>query len=259
VKLTKYVYVVLLLTALSAVANGQNGACGEKDYECKIAAATRTIDSDPKNEEPYYDRGVAYKNNGQYDLAIADYTKYIAMKPKNPVYLADGFVGRANVYRITGKHDLAIADYGRALQIDPKNHNALLNRGITFWNKKDYASALKDYDALLAMNAKDPEAYYHRGLVFMDQGKNALAIAEFDKYVVLDVSNNEYIADGFLNRGIVRFRNGDLAGSLADYTKSIGLNPNQAKTYEARAATYRKMGKADLAAADEQKAQELKQ
>ena len=240
------------------VVNAQGSPCDSKDYECKIELYTKAIANDPNDLESYFDRGGAYSGNRQYDLALADYDKYIAMKPKDPGYLADGYVSRGYVYRMTGKNDLAIADYNRALALNAKNRNARLNRGIAYLNKKDFLSALKDFDALLAANAKDPEAYYHRGLVFMDQGKNALAIAEFDKYVALDVSNNEYLADGFLNRGIVRYRNGDLTGSLADFSKSIGLNPNKPNVYEARAATYRKMGKVDLATADEQKAVELK-
>ena len=91
----------------------------------------------------------------------------------------------------------------------------------------------------------------------MDQAKNDLALADFDKYVAMDVSNNEYWADGYANRGIVRTRKGDLTGAVADLSKAIALKPNGPISYRARATAYRKQGKTDLANADDSKAAEL--
>ncbi len=137
--------------------------------------------------------------------------------------------------------------------LDPKNHAAKLNRGIAYWNKKEYARALLDYNALIQANPADAEAYYNRGLVYMDQNKNNDALADFEKYVSMDVTSKDYLADGYLNKGIVRYRKGDLTGSVSDLTKAISLRPGP-KSYRARAATYRKMGKPSLAEADERQA-----
>ena len=118
-------------------------------------------------------------------------------------------------------------------------------------------SALKDYNALILDDPKYAEAYYDRGLAYMDQNKNDLALADFDKYVSMDLANNEYWADGFTNRGIVRTRKGDLTGAVTDLSKAITLKPNDPVAYRARATAYRKQGKTTLANDDDSKAAEL--
>ena len=46
-------------------------------------------------------------------------------------------------------------------------------------------------------------------------------------------------------------------GAIADFTRALELDPNNALIYRARAHVYRDMGKATLAEADEKKALEL--
>jgi tetratricopeptide (TPR) repeat protein len=54
-----------------------------------IAAANEAIRVDPKNAKAYYNRGNAYRHNGDYDKAIADNDQAIRLDPKlvspNPV------------------------------------------------------------------------------------------------------------------------------------------------------------------------------
>jgi Flp pilus assembly protein TadD len=50
---------------------------------------------------------------------------------------------------------------------------------------------------------------------------------------------------------------GDLDGAIADVTKAIALKPDDIGVYRTRARYYKKAGKADLAAADNAKADEL--
>jgi len=254
-----FVQFLLLFTFTCVCAFGQNGAaaCGEKDYDCKIDAYSKAVEANPNDIESYFNRGMAYKNSGRSEMATADLSKYISMKPTKPAYLADGYLARGNVYREAGKYDLAIADYGAALTANANNQAARLNRGLAYAAKKDYLSALKDYNALILDDPKYAEAYYDRGLAYMDQNKNDLALADFDKYVSMDLTNNEYWADGFTNRGIVRTRKGDLTGAVTDLSKAITLKPNDPVAYRARATAYRKQGKTTLANDDDSKAAEL--
>jgi tetratricopeptide (TPR) repeat protein len=255
---THFIYFLLILTISSFVVNGQNASdCGDKDYDCKIAAYNKAIAANPSDTESYYSRGIAYKNSGRRDMAIADLSKYISSKPAKPEYLADGYVARGNVYREMKNFDMAITDYTAALTANPKNQAARLNRGLSYASKKDHVSALKDYNFLIRTDPGYAEAYYDRGLVYMDQGKDDAALADFDKYVSMDLTNNEYWADGYTNRGIVRTRKGDFNGALADLSKAVALKPNDPIIYRARAKTYRKLGKTSLADADDAKAQEL--
>ncbi len=56
------------------------------------------------------------KNKGEYDRAIADYDKAIALKPK----YADFYNNRGIAYDKKGEYDRAIADYDKAIALNPK-------------------------------------------------------------------------------------------------------------------------------------------
>jgi tetratricopeptide (TPR) repeat protein len=58
---------------------------------------------------------ISYKDKGDIDLAIKDYSKAIELKPDYAV----AYNNRGNAYKNKGDIDLAIADYRKALQINP--------------------------------------------------------------------------------------------------------------------------------------------
>jgi tetratricopeptide (TPR) repeat protein len=60
-----------------------------------------------EDAEAYYNRGKAYKKNGQYDKAISDFTK--------------------------------------AIEINPRHAGAYYTRGVVYYYKKDYEKALDDF------------------------------------------------------------------------------------------------------------------
>ena len=52
---------------------------------------------------------------------------------------------------------------------------------------------------------------------------------------------------------------GDYEKAIEDYTQAIQINPGEALYYQNRAKTYHKLGDAEKAEADEQKAKEIKE
>jgi tetratricopeptide (TPR) repeat protein len=61
-----------------------------------------------------------YLNKGEYNRAIADFTKTIELLPNAPGGLLAGYYRmRGIAYQRTHNADLAIADFRRALAIDP--------------------------------------------------------------------------------------------------------------------------------------------
>ncbi len=64
----------------------------------------------------YNNRGTAYIWKGDYDRAIADYTKVIEIDPRN----AMAYHNRGVAYTRKGDHHRAIADSSKAIEIDPR-------------------------------------------------------------------------------------------------------------------------------------------
>ena len=69
---------------------------------------------DPTNAHAYHNRGISYDKKGQYESAIADFTKVLELDANN----ANAYFNRGSTHDSIGQFDLAIADYTRALDLD---------------------------------------------------------------------------------------------------------------------------------------------
>lgn len=245
----------LCLCALSFAVYSQN--CGADDLECKVTSATKRISADPSDLEAFYDRGLANEKLKRYDEAVADFSRYIAGKPTNKQYLADGYGERANSYKQQAKYKAALADYNSALSLYV-NTNYYNNRGNCYMSMGDNENALADFNRAIALDAKDPEPYYNRAKVYSSQKLYSKAVADLNTYVGLNTTNIPFLADGYQNRAIAYQNLNNLVQALKDATKAIELDPTVPSRFTARANIYRKLGKTSLAEADESAADSLK-
>ncbi len=99
----------------------------------------------------YFCRGNAYYRKGDYDRAIADYTRAIQLKPND----AEAYYNRGNAYADKGDYDRAIADYERAIQLKPDLAEAYYNRGIAYKMRGEKEKAIADFKRFLELS-KDP-------------------------------------------------------------------------------------------------------
>jgi tetratricopeptide (TPR) repeat protein len=74
-------------------------------------------------------------------------------------YMEDG-----NAMYAKGDFDGAIADYTKAIELNPNNVDAYNNRGATKTTKDDLDRAIADYSKCIQLKPDDAKAYYNRGL-----------------------------------------------------------------------------------------------
>lgn len=77
----------------------------------------------PNDDETYYNRGVAYDSKGEYDRAIADYSKAIELNPK----YAEAYYNRGVDYYDKKEYDRAWEDVYKAQGLGFKVHPEFLN------------------------------------------------------------------------------------------------------------------------------------
>ena len=65
--------------------------------------------------------------------------------------------------------------------------------------------------------------YYNRGHSKFNKGDLDGALADYSKSIELNPTD----ADAFTNRGILKNKMGDVTGSIADFNKAIELNPKK--------------------------------
>jgi TolB-like protein len=141
----------------------------------------------------YGTNGVKAMNQGDYSLAIDEFTKEIKGSPNKGIKSLMYF-NRAGAY--LGKEDYyaAIGDYNEAIRINPqfaKNPNFYLLRGIANAKKGDYEAAMKDFDSAFKITPGFVAAYYHRGLAYLDKKDYAKAVSDFEAFLRTNPNSKE--------------------------------------------------------------------
>ena len=105
---------ICLIATLTSILADDADTCRKSLETAAIAVCTRIIDSGALAGHDlsfaYYHRGISHYDKGEYDLAIADYTKAIELTPEYPF----AYRARARAYRAKGDNDRALADFDKA-------------------------------------------------------------------------------------------------------------------------------------------------
>jgi tetratricopeptide (TPR) repeat protein len=120
-------------------------------------------------------RGEYYCQTRQYDLAIADQTEAIRLRPNFP----EAHVDRAGCYM--GKHDYkaALADYDAAIRLAPKRSGYYPVRAqIRIW-LGDPNGAFADYDQAIRLSPDFQQYVFERGLILVGMGRYHDAAEQF--------------------------------------------------------------------------------
>lgn len=190
-----------------------------------------------------YNRAQHYDEIGEGSAAERDlaealrlFTDSIGAYPQDPY----GYINRATLFEYTERYDEALADYERASATDPNLGHPHYRRGAIFFNQGDYASAPAEYDEASRKAPEQP--YYHaarcegRAAAGADWEtaraacEEAIRIAEQDAYV-------------YFSRGFFRFRQGDYAGALADFSISVERNAESAPGLYGRGVAAIRLGR----------------
>eukprot|EP00439_Symbiodinium_sp_Y106_P089116 s1_g1652.t1 len=142
----------IVLGAMTAArANGveDNNNCYEQfrggDMKLAIYYCSRAIQSG--DLEPgdmvvaLLNRGVAYKNTGNLEMAVVDYSSALELSPDDALL----FSNRANAYREMNRPVEAMSDINRSIELNPENPAAFYVRGLLFEASGDPENARRDF------------------------------------------------------------------------------------------------------------------
>ncbi len=132
------------------------------EYAKAVSDLTKVLEVDPKDFAARFNRALAYEYLGEYDKAIADYTRAIEgdtdfsriVDGKNDsLAMTHHYRGRAYQWykRDNAK---AVADFTEALRLDPKIEMVHYRRGQAYNALKEYAKAAADFTVALE---RDPD------------------------------------------------------------------------------------------------------
>ena len=251
--------------------------CNARDPDRNIAGCTRIIEDDHESTKvrsiAYVARGLAWRNKGDRDRAMTDFTDAIRLDPDSSL----AYSNRGILWREKKDIDRAIADFTDAIRIEalPKSDlpgpgyvNVYTNRGLAWQAKGDWDHALADYTKAIDFDSRNAEAFYYRAQVHIEKRELDDAISDLDVAIGLDPQRLEpNRANAYYLRGAARYDRymygsewiepADLEKAIADFTEVIKLDPQRIPAFRARGMAWNVNGDRDHAIADFTRAVEL--
>ena len=177
--------------------------------EIVIAACTRLIESGQFAGHDlallHYDRGVAHKNNKDFDRAISDYSEAIGLK----LNYAHAYLNRGALLTDKREIDRAIADFAAAIRLDPKEKLGYKNRAAIYKIKHDWDRAIADYGEAIRLDPGDIDIIYARGVAYLSKQDCDRAIGDFAEVIRLEPkAAGAFTLQGALPSGKREFRAG---------------------------------------------------
>ncbi len=162
-----------------------------EDRDLSIKGCTEFITKGDQTKQnlavAYHNRGNGYGLKGEFDRAIADYTKAIELDPK----YAHAYYGRGVAYGLKGEFDRAIADYTKAIEINPKDARYYNNRAWYYLKAGKAAQGLQDAEKSLELRPDEARTLGTRGQIFEALGRREEAIADYRRALSKDPSDQE--------------------------------------------------------------------
>lgn len=223
--------------------------CGD-DEDCQLPNYTKIVTLDPRDEVAYHNRGIIYTDKENYEAAIGDFTKSIALnQTDDQTYSARAY---AFGQRKNGDHDIqaALADYSRAIQLNPQNAETYNRRG-NFYSASlgENDAAIKDFTKAIQLKPDYAEAYFNRGFAYAGVD-NRQALSDYNQAIRYDSNNDFYYGI----RASLFEEADDYKMAINDYTKQISLNAQNAQGLVDRGKVYIAKGDYDSAISDFTKA-----
>lgn len=171
----------------------------------------------------YNNRGKYYREQKQFDKAMADYDEMLRIKPDD----FNGYNSRGRLLFDQGNPGKALADFNRSIELNPGFAKAYSNRGAVYGMRKDYQLAISDLTKSLELDPMELDAYSNRALAYFSLGRYKEAEADCDKY--LELRQDEASMWDF---GAVCYLNMKKYDSALVYSdKAIELDPSTGAFY----------------------------
>jgi tetratricopeptide (TPR) repeat protein len=199
----------------------------------------------------FYNRGVHYFENGEYDKAIADYKEAIRLDPQSERFPAWANL-TATYLAKGGDLDDALAFATELIQLDSENTSALNFRAGMYDMQGEPGKAIADYTEAIRLDPQEAAAFHNRGETYMvnDEWDKAIAdlteairlyavgqgTTDFTKPIRLNVDPAAiFYSPTYYSRGLVYAQKKDYGKAVSDYGEAVRLDPTNALACQALA------------------------
>lgn len=224
-----------------------------RQFDAALACFDRALALNPNLAEAQLDKGTIHFNNRRYQEALAAYDQALALRPG----YAEACLGRCYTLIQLGCYPEALTSADQALSFRPNFAEAWVGRGNALLDLDRLHEAAAAYTNALAAQSNLAGGWCGHGNVLVRMGRHAEAQVAFDRALAIDpnfaeawlgrgrlllalgrpdealtsldrvVATNPTLASAWLARGEAAYLTKNYAGALANWAKSLELDPGQ--------------------------------
>jgi len=199
---------------------------GGLDPAKAISYLDQAIAHDPENGDYYGERGFEYHRLKDYDRALSEYEKALALNPRSSL----AYSARARTLVEKGDDAGALADLDRAIAIAQEPF-LYTNKAEIYLRQGDTSAALAALDQGLKLNPDHAQFFQDKADVYRKLGDTKQEEAALTRLIALKPKEQL----GILLRAFLYEKLGKADLAIADYDSLLGFDPDH-KFYRERRA-----------------------
>jgi len=169
----------------SQAASGQPGWAMDdfgKAIELDADVARRALGADVARA--FFQRGVESAKKKEYDAALTDFTRAIALAPDSAAALA----ARGTLHAQMKNAQLALDDFNGAVKLSPDDAATRYKRGMIFAMMNEDELAINDFTRVIELEPNNAQAYIRRAALYKRVGFEDRFQADYARAIELDPS-----------------------------------------------------------------------
>jgi len=158
------------------------------NFNDALKSLNKAIELNPKHSMAFYELGVIYEQQKNYDQATKNYTESLKIKEN-----CEAFQNLGVCYLKKGMLKEAYGNLVKAMLLNPNKYAIYNNLGTVLERNKNYESAAQMLEIATKLNPKNTVGFYNLGVVLDKKGDFENAIKNYDKAVELGHKKSEDI------------------------------------------------------------------
>jgi tetratricopeptide (TPR) repeat protein len=188
-------------------------------YHDLITLYQTTLAQNPKCWMAEYNLGLALKNQGQLDEAIAHYRRAVNIWPD----YVEAHYNLGGAYIEKGNIDEALAEYRRAIEIRPLDADSHNNYGSALRGLNQFDQAENEYRRALSLRPQYLDARLNLGSLLLQRGRTAEAIINLETAMRLQAND----AAPHVTLAHALMKNGQANEAAAELNRALQLEPDK--------------------------------
>ena len=224
--------VALLLTGATIMRN--------HDYRSPVAIWQDTVNKRPQNGRAYFNLGIAYLEQKQFETARECFRKGFVLEPN----YAKAYYNYGLIFIQQGLYEQAVEPLENALKIDPGYAQAHINLGLALVETGRIEEGIEHYRKAMDIKSDDPIVFNNIGAALIKQKKYEQALPPLKKALEM----NPAYAQAYVNLGQVYFYLGELPEARGNFDTAVRLKPADANAHFNLGQTLAMLDEFDAAA-----------